>query len=280
MSELLIVGGLTVDRFADGRSAPGGSVLHAGLAAVQEGAAVTFLTVAGDEPEALEGLARLAGLGTLIRQRAATTTTYRHGEKDGRRVLVYDSATSPIDPTRAGEIGPPQVALLAPIADELSAASVDTLRAELRPACTVLLIQGWLRRLEPGSPVHPLPLGSVAPELWATFSRADAIVVSTEDLAETPEDPFAQAAALRARLGPGPVLVLTLGPEGYLLDDPAADRLVATMPRRVVEGVPTVGAGDTFGAALAVHLSRGDDVTTAARSATERVIRVLDGRRS
>jgi sugar/nucleoside kinase (ribokinase family) len=280
MSELLIVGGLTVDRFADGRSAPGGSVLHAGLAAEQEGATVTFLTVAGDEPEALEGLARLAGLGTLIHQPAATTTTYRHDEKDGRRVLVYDAATTLIDPTLAGEIEPPPVALLAPIADELSAASVDTLRAVLRPACTVLLIQGWLRRLQLGSPVHPLPLGGVSPELWATFSRADAIVVSTEDLAEAPEDPFAQAAALRARLGPGPVLVLTLGTEGYLLDDPATDRLVATMPRVVVEGVPTVGAGDTFGAALAVHLSRGDDVTAAARAATERVIQVLDGRRS
>ncbi len=280
MSELLIVGGLTIDRFADGRSAPGGSVLHAGLAAVEEGAAVTFLTVAGDEPEALEGLARLAQLGTLIHQPAVSTTTYRHDESEGRRVLVYDATTALIDPTLAGEIEPPRVALLAPIADELSAAGVDTLRAVLRPACTVLLIQGWLRRLHLGSPVHPLPLDSLAPELWATFSGADAIVVSTEDLAEAPEDPFAQAAALRSRLGPDPVLVLTLGTEGYLLDDPAADRLVATMPRVVVEGVPTVGAGDTFGAALAVHLSRGDDVTAAARAATERVIRVLDARRS
>ena len=280
MSELLIVGGLTIDRFTDGQSAPGGSVLHAGLAAVQEGAAVSFLTVAGDEPEALEGLARLEGLGTLIHQAAATTTTYRHDEKDGRRVLVFDAATAPIDATLAAGLAPVPVALLAPIADELSAASVDAMRAALRPACTVLLIQGWLRRLELGSPVHPLPLGSVGPELWATFSRADAIVVSTEDLAETPEDPFAQAAALRARLGPGPVLVLTLGTEGYLLDDPAADQLVATMPRVVVQGVPTVGAGDTFGAALAVHMSRGDDATTAARAATERVIQVLDGRRS
>ena len=280
MSELLIVGGLTIDRFADGRSAPGGSVLHAGLAAVEEGAAVTFLTVAGDEPEAVEGLARLAELGTLIHQPAVSTTTYRHDESEGRRVLVYDATTPLIDPTLAGEIEPPRVALLAPIADELSAAGVDTLRAVLRPACTVLLIQGWLRRLDLGSPVHPLPLDSLSAELWATFSGADAIVVSTEDLAEAPEDPFAQAAALRARLGPGPVLVLTLGTEGYLLDDPAADRLVATMPRVVVEGVPTVGAGDTFGAALAVHLSRGDDVTAAARAATERVIRVLDARGS
>ena len=32
MTELLIVGGLTIDRFGDGTSAPGGSVIHAGWA--------------------------------------------------------------------------------------------------------------------------------------------------------------------------------------------------------------------------------------------------------
>ena len=53
----------------------------------------------------------------------------------------------------------------------------------------------------------------------------------------------------RARSGPHPLLVLTLGEQGYLLDDPAADQVVASVPRRVVEGVPMVGAGDTFGAA-------------------------------
>ena len=47
MPSLLIVGGLTIDRFADGSRAPGGSVLHAGLAAAAEGAQVTTLTVAG-----------------------------------------------------------------------------------------------------------------------------------------------------------------------------------------------------------------------------------------
>ena len=279
MNELLIVGGLTIDRFTDGSSAPGGSVLHAGLAAVREGVAPTLLTVAGDEPEARDGLERLKSLGTLLHQPAPTTTTYRHEEAAGRRVLVFQAATEPMDPALARTVEATKVALVAPIADELSAAAVDELRATLRPRLTVLLIQGWLRRLEIGSPVHPLPLDAVAPELWQTFSAADAIVLSTEDLTETPEDPFAQAAALRARLGPGPVVVLTLGTEGHLLDDPAADRVVATVPRRVVEGVPTVGAGDTFGAAIAVHLGRGADAAAAAQAATELVIGVFESRR-
>jgi sugar/nucleoside kinase (ribokinase family) len=171
------------------------------------------------------------------------------------------------------------VALLAPIGDELPAATVDRLRVELAPELTVMLIQGWLRRLVPGREVEALPLDEVSADLWRVFSEADAVVLSTEDLAGTPTDPFIQAGDLRRRLGPRPILVLTLGTEGYVLDDPALDRVIASVPRTVVTGVPTVGAGDTFGAALAVHLGRGEDASTAARAATERVISVFESRR-
>ena len=76
MNDLLIVGGLTIDRFPDGTSAPGGSVIHAGRAAAADGARLTILTVAGDEPEAAIGLRQLAELGDLIHQRAPSTVTY------------------------------------------------------------------------------------------------------------------------------------------------------------------------------------------------------------
>jgi sugar/nucleoside kinase (ribokinase family) len=280
MPELLIVGGLTVDRFADGRRAPGGSVLHASLAAHAEGAGITTLTVAGPEPEAEEGVRRLAELGRVVRQQAPASTTYRHEEADGRRVLVYERAGAPIDPDRIDGLPAPDVALMAPIADELPAAALTALRDRLRPRRTVLLVQGWLRRLVPGEAVHPLALDEIDPALWEAFAAGDAIVVSTEDLAEIPTDPFAQAAALRSRIGAGPLLLVTLGERGYLLDDPAADRVEASVPRRVVHGVPLVGAGDTFGAALAVGLARGEPAGVAARGATERVIRVLEARRA
>ncbi len=94
--ETLIVGGLTIDRFGDGRSAPGGSVIHSGRAAVAEGSAAAFLTVAGDEPEARAGLRTLADLGTLIHQPARATTTYAHDERDGRRVLRLEAASDAI----------------------------------------------------------------------------------------------------------------------------------------------------------------------------------------
>jgi len=279
MTDLLIVGGLTIDRFTDGTSAPGGTVIHAGLAVAPDGIRQATLTAAGDEPEAAVGLARLESFGPVVRQHATTTTTFRHGERDGRRVLVFECGTAPIGPDSLARAPRPRVALLAPIGDELPAATVDRLRVELAPELTVLLIQGWLRRLVPGREVEALPLADVSADLWRVFSEADAVVLSTEDLAGTPTDPFSQAGDLRRRLGPRPILVLTLGTEGYVLDDPALDRVIASVPRTVVTGVPTVGAGDTFGAALAVHLGRGEDASTAARAATERVISVFESRR-
>ena len=277
MPELLIVGGLTIDRFADGTSAPGGTVIHAGRAAVSEGVRPAFLTVAGDESEATAGLETLAAMGDLVRQPSPRTTTFRHAERDGRRVLTLDALPAPIAAPPPGD--PPGVALLAPIANELPPATDAAVREALRPRAAVFLIHGWLRRLVVGPPVHPLGLDEVPADVWDAFRDADAIVVSTEDLAEAPEDPFTQAARLRARIGARPLLVLTLGPDGYLLDDPTLDRVVASVPRRVVEDVPMVGAGDTFGAVLALRLAAGADAATAAMAATDGVIRMLEGRR-
>ena len=277
MSELLIVGGLTVDRFVDGSSAPGGSVLHSGRAAVAEGIRPAILTIAGDEPEARDGLAQLRELADVVAQPSPATVTYAHGEVDGRRVLTYLASSGPIAPSVLAD--PPAVALLAPIADELPAAALAAIRDTARPRLTVLLIQGWLRHLEIGEPARALALDEVPSATWDSFAAADAIVVSTEDLAESPEDPFVEAAGVRSKIGPRPLLVLTLGDRGYLLDDPSADRVVAYVPRRVVDGVPMVGAGDTFGAALAIHLARAHDPIHAADAATEAVIRMLEARR-
>lgn len=277
---LLIIGGLTVDVFPDGTRAPGGSVLHSGLAAAAAGVRPRVLTIAGDEPEAAAGLDRLRAIADLVAyQRADATTTFRHAEHDGRRVLMLDALAGPM----AGDVlavDDHPVALVAPIADELPAAALEVLLARVAPVRTVFLIQGWLRRLVVGTTVHPLPLDAVDGALWAAFAAADAVVVSTEDLAEHPEDPFAQAAALRERLGPRPILCLTLGAEGYLVDDPKIDRVVASVPRRVVEGVPTVGAGDTFGAGFAIALGTGAEASGAAELATEAVIGMLEARES
>lgn len=278
MPELLIVGGLTVDHFADGRSAAGGSVLHAGVAAAAEGADLTVLTVAGDEPEAREGLARLATLGTVVRQPSAATTTYRHEEADGHRVLTLEAAADPIDLDAIGELTA-DVLLVAPIANEVLTDAVGRLRRKTGALLTVLLIQGWLRRLRVGAAATPMRLDEVSEARWREMGSAGAVVASTEDFRGAPADPFAAVAMLRDRLGAGPILVLTMATDGYLLDDPTADRIVASLPRRVVTGVPMVGAGDTFGATLALHLARGADPLHAADAASDRVIATLESRR-
>jgi sugar/nucleoside kinase (ribokinase family) len=280
MTEMLIVGALTIDRFTDGSVAPGGSVLHAGLAARSEDTRLVTLTVAGDEPAARDGVARLRELGQLSCQAVPLTTVYRHEERHGERVLVLEARAAPIAADGLGDLGRPDVALIAPIADEVSPSLVDALRAELSPDRVVLLVQGWLRRLVEGEEVLPLPLDALSAEQERVMAQADTIVVSTEDLVEAPGDPFTQAAELRRRAGPEPILVLTLGTEGYLLDDPALDRIVASVPRRIVTGISANGAGDTFGAGLAINLARGVMPTEAADLATEVVIRMLEARRA
>ena len=280
MPSLLIVGGLTIDRFVDGTRAPGGSVLHSGVAALAEGAELAVLTVAGDEPEARAGIERLEAMGTVARQPSATTTTYGHHESDGRRVLVFEAGTAPIDPAGVTSLPPPDVVLVAPIADELPVPAIAEIRTAVPNARVVVLIQGWLRQLRIGEPIRHMRLDELPPETWAAFGSANAVVVSNEDFASDTDDAFAQGAALRERLGPRPLLVVTLATKGYLLDDPAALRVTASVPRNVVTGVPMVGAGDTYGASLAINLARGSAPAAAAEAATNRVIATLESRRS
>jgi sugar/nucleoside kinase (ribokinase family) len=264
---LLLVGGLTIDEFADGRTAPGGSVLHAASVAPTAG----VVTVSGEEPEARAGLERLGAL-LLARQPAEATIRYGHSETDGHRVLTLLQAGTPLRPETLPP-APAPVVVLAPVAGELPA---DTMAAAIDLATTgVALLQGWLRRLELGKPVEPLAPSSLPDAVRAQLARCRALVASTEDLEAHGGDPFRQAAALRAAMGPDPVLLLTLGADGFLLDDPARARIVASVPRRVVTGVPTVGAGDVFGTALADELGRGRAPLEAAEGAAEAVVRML-----
>ena len=56
---LVVVGGLTVDRFPDGSSQAGGAVLHIARALAAGGLRVGIVTTAGPEAEAQAGLAEL-----------------------------------------------------------------------------------------------------------------------------------------------------------------------------------------------------------------------------
>jgi sugar/nucleoside kinase (ribokinase family) len=269
---LLLVGGLTIDEFADGHAAAGGSVLHAAPVAPSAG----VVTVSGDEPEARTGLEQL-GARLLARQVAEATIRYGHSEVSGRRVLTLLQPGTPLRPETLPAV-PVSVVVLAPVAGELPA---DTMAAAIDLAGTsVGLLQGWLRSLVAGEPVEPLSPSALADPVRAQLARCRALVASTEDLEAHGGDPFRQAAALREAIGPQPVLVLTLGADGFLLDDPDRARVVASVPRRVVSGVPTVGAGDVFGTAMAFELGHGGGPLEAAEAAAEAVVRVLLDRRN
>ena len=78
-------------------------------------------------PEARAGLERLATFGRVLRRTASATTTYAHGEVDGLRVLTLEATSESIDPQALGGRGPFDVALMAPIADEMPAGVVEVL---------------------------------------------------------------------------------------------------------------------------------------------------------
>ena len=237
--DLLVIGGLTVDRFADGSSAGGGSVLHIARAAATRGVRVRVMTVAGSEPEAraavheLNRLAVTASVGW-----ADTTATFIHRESpDGRRLRLEGAGgrirVAHLDPGEASAI------LVAPIADEL--ATDDIARLDATPTRGAIL-QGFLRSFALDGAVEPLPLSALAPDLVAVLGQFDLLVASREDLLAEASQPSDQLVALRRRVGPRPELVVTDGVRGAW-----TERGHLPVPRRV-DGVPTVGAGDVFAA--------------------------------
>lgn len=244
--DLLLVGGLTIDRFADGTAAAGGSVLHATRAAVSAGHRVGAVVWAGREPEAAAALDELAGLAFVWNEPASRSIGFAHETFRGaRRLRFLGSDGRFVAPLAAVQ---PAVVLHAPVADEVGPELAGQRHAAARQAA---ILQGWLRRLQPGRPARPLPLASLSPGLRDALAAMDLLVASREDLVADADEPRRQIAALRATFGPRPVLAVTDATDGAWLqaagnDGPPWRVAVPT----VVRDVPTVGAGDMFAALM------------------------------
>jgi sugar/nucleoside kinase (ribokinase family) len=281
---LLVVGGLTIDSFPDGAAWPGGAVLHGGLAAASIGAAVTFLTVAGGEPVARDGLARLEAAGELRAQHADRTIGFAHRPQDGRRELVYLGGGAPIRLAAADSMGSFDAVVLAPVADELPSDELTDALSLGAPAVTVLLAQGWLRSLAPGEPVVARHPDALPAALWSALAAADAIVCSVDDLhplAGAAGEPAGQLLWLRAQMGDGPVIVLTDGANGCVVSERGGGAVAAVAPPRAISDVPEaalVGAGDAFGTCFALQLAAGASGLDAAAGATAQVVHWLERR--
>jgi sugar/nucleoside kinase (ribokinase family) len=270
-SDLLVIGGLSVDRFPDGWERAGGSVVHAARALAMAGLHAATITVAGPEEAAAAGVRMLRSFGPLLLRGAPRSIRFLIDEGRPLRVVTYEGgAHLPISPADVARFPAPAV-LIAPIAAELHAADVvATAAASVRVAA----LQGWMRVLVPGEPVGARPLTGLAPELIDALRSVTALVASDEDLASVAPEARGAVTALRYRLGPHPILLVTSGQSGALLDLP--DGRSATVPASVaVSGVSTIGAGDAFAALFAVGLGRGIDPLVAARDAAAGVSRWL-----
>lgn len=271
--DVLIVGALTIDRFADGTTAAGGSVLHASRAAAANGYAVGVVTVAGPEPEAAIALRELGVLGHLHAERVERTLRFEHRETAHGRGLSLESPPVPLECLERDIL--PVAVLYAPVAGEFGAGLAGQ---KYDGAYRAAILQGWLRTLEQGHRVDRLPLSAMSDALVAVLSGFGVLFASTEDLAAVAADPADQLDALRARFGSTPRLVVTDGPAGAWLDEGSSRARIA--PRVTVTSRHTVGAGDAFAALITAELARGMALREAAERAIEAVVRLLQSRSS
>lgn len=275
-SDLLVIGGLTVDRFADGSSAPGGSVLHVARAAVPRGVRVAVLTAAGPEHEAQAGLAELRQLSvTLESADADATATFIHRDAAEGRRLQLERRGGRVAIAGSALVAGTRAVLVAPVAGEVSAEELALLEpVPVRAA----ILQGWLRSLDEGQEVRPLPLAALANAAIDALRRFDLLVASREDLLAESRDPREQLGSLRRAVGDRPALVVTDGPDGLWLDAQTSTRHLAVP--RLVDSISTVGAGDILAAFLTI--GSGDPATTfegRARDAMRIVAEILEERR-
>lgn len=257
LADLLVVGGLTIDRFDDGATAPGGSVLHAARAAAQAGLRTIAVTTAGPEPVAADGLAELGAIADLHAAEAPATITYRHREGPEGRRLWLEATTSPIrlPDDVIGRLLCSAI-LFAPVAGEVP---TPILRTWDDTWVRGAILQGWLRRTAIGVEVEPVTPAELPDDLIAAFAGLDVLIASREDLAAVADPPHEQITALRRRVGPGPILIVTDGVDGVWIDAGREPPRHLAVPWRVAD-VPTVGAGDAFAALLVARLANAEQI--------------------
>jgi sugar/nucleoside kinase (ribokinase family) len=273
--DLLVIGGLSIDRFPDGSRRAGGAVLHGTRAAAADGFSVASVVLVGPEPEAARALVELHAAGPCRLHDAERSIRFGIDERGPHRRLVLESRGGRlrITPAEIATFGAHAV-LFAPVAAEIGVASVRGVSSAVR----VGALQGWLRTLKIGQVVHPRAPASLPRGLAEALGRFDALVASVDDLG-TAGEPLVALAALRRAFGERPLLVVTAGERGAWLDVHGTAR-IHVEPPLVVAGVSTVGAGDAFAALLTAALGRRLAPQAAAQRAATGVSEILARRRA
>ena len=263
----LALGHVSADLQTDGSASLGGSVAYAARTARRLGwtAGIVTRAEAGSVPAGaapsgagrgiLEGRGVLDGLACRIGASAVTTTFTNTYDAAGNRSQRLHHLAAPLTaedvPTTWRR---PRILHLAPIADELDATIADRFQAEL----IGMTPQGWLRRLVPGEPVTPGPWRVPA----ALLDRADAVVLSQEDIAGLPgglETCIEQVVSRTC------VLIVTCGSAGAIAFSARDGRL--EQPAFAVPTVDPTGAGDVFAASFFVRLLETGELAVALRFA-------------
>jgi sugar/nucleoside kinase (ribokinase family) len=249
--DLLVLGGLTIDRFEDGASSAGGSVLHIARAAASRGLRVGIVTGAGPEPEAVAGMEELHLLATIVDgSPQAGTTSFRHREAaEGRRLWLGVRGASLGSGADVLARFDARAVLYAPVAGEVPAEALAASDAALTRGA---ILQGWLRTTDEGEEVQPLPLSALSGALAGALRDFDLLVASREDLLAEGTEPELQLRSMRSAFGSGSTLVVTDGPNGVWIGlEPDGEPWHLPVPRRV-EDVPSVGSGDVLAAFMLV----------------------------
>lgn len=287
---VLVVGSINMDLVATVERAPaagetvlgntfqrtgGGKGANQAVAAARLGATVEMVGKVGNDPfgrERLQGL-RAERVGTRcvavepgVPTGVALITLERSGEN---RIIVVPGAN--------GQLSPADVARAASLS-LFDWAQIVLVQLEIPPATVAAVLEQATKHSVPVV-LNPAPAPAEPfPDSW--WSQVSVIVPNRSEaalLSGVPTDtPEGVEKAARALLAKGVRrVVITAGREGaFVLGSEPEDGLTRTndgqgqwIPAFPVEPVDTVGAGDTFCAALATGLAAGETLLSAARFA-------------
>lgn len=270
----LVIGESLVDLVGEATSAqftacPGGSPLNVAVGLARLGQPVTFVTEYGDDPfgrvihahlvaNAVAAVARRrrpTSLGVAVRQaNRSATYDFRFGWSLARRDISLDGGTACLHiGSLAGVVAPGRRAV--------ATAARAARRAKI-PIC-------FDPNIRPEVTANRREVRAVVNEL---IELADIVKTSTEDIAwlYPDENPLRR---LRLWAGDGRrLVVLTAGPDGCVaIHGPNT----VTVPALSIQVVDTIGAGDSFTAALLVALAQNDALHTPPRTSANLLTEIL-----
>ena len=243
--DYLVIGHIACDLTPTGPRL-GGTAAYSALTALALGLRVGVVTARGQEvpPDVLDGIQVL----NLATERS--TTFENVYAPDGRQQLIHHLASD----IHYEEIPPvwrdSPIVHVGPIAGEAKSLAGGRFPSSMLG----LTPQGWLRAWDSTGRVHP----GTWPEALPVLAKADAVVLSLEDVSGDEEQIEAMANACR-------VLAVTEGPAGARLYWNGDLRRFRALKIKEVD--PT-GAGDIFAAAFFWRFSVTHDPWAAARFAT------------